>query len=144
MTDGHIRIPRFDLYPDDMIAGMIELTNEERGVFATAIAAIYSHRAPITFDHLRRLCPGHARTHQHIVARLLELNKLSVTEDGKLTQQRCEKEIKNARKRLETLQENGRKGGRPFNKNNDVEKPTGLPHGRAREGVAKTNTVLKK
>src|SRR5437764_11180132 len=91
-----------------MIAGMIELTNDERGVFATAMVAIYSHAAPITFDHLRRLCPGHARTHQRIVARLVELNKLCVTEDRKLTQKRCEKEIKNASKRLETLQENGR------------------------------------
>ena len=139
-----MKLRRFDLYPDDMIAGMIELTNDERGVFATAIVAIYSHAAPITFDHLRRLCPGHARTHQRIVARLVELNKLCVTEDGKLTQKRCEKEIKNACKRLETLQENGRKGGRGSRNNNDIAKPTGSPRARAREGVAKTTTTFKK
>jgi uncharacterized protein YdaU (DUF1376 family) len=89
-----MKIRRFDLYPDDAIAGMIELTNEERGVLAMAIFAIYSHGGPITRDHLRRLCPGHARTHQRIESRLLELNKLCVTDDGKLSQKRCKKRSK--------------------------------------------------
>jgi uncharacterized protein YdaU (DUF1376 family) len=139
-----MKIRRFDLYPDDMIAGMAELTNDERGVFVTAIAAIYSHGGPITCDHLRRLCPGHARTHQRIVDRLLELHKLWLTEDGKLTQKRCEKEIKNACKRVETLQENGRKGGHGSRKNNGLAEPTGSPRARAREGVTKTTTTFKK
>jgi uncharacterized protein YdaU (DUF1376 family) len=139
-----MKIRRFDLYPDDAIAGMIELTNEERGVLAMAIFAIYSHGGPITRDHLRRLCPGHARTHQRIESRLLELNKLCVTDDGKLSQKRCEKEIKNARNRLETSQENGRRGGRTPSRNNDVAKPTGSPRARTREGVTKTTTFFKK
>jgi len=130
---------RFDFYPDDWLGGSGELSIEERGVYITACAAIYSRGGPITRDHLRRLCPCHRRIFDRVLNTLLDLGKLFETSDGKLGQNRCEIELKHARKRLETSQENGRKGGRFSSQNNGVAKPGGSS--RAREGVASTITT---
>ncbi len=136
------RVRRVDFYPDDWIAGTGDLSIDERGVYITACALIYSRGGPITRDHLKRQCPGHARPFNRAIERLVTLCKLIDIEDGKLSQNRCETELKHAQNRIETSRENGQKGGRVSSKNSDVTKPGGSS--RAREGVASTITTNSK
>ena len=134
---------RIDYYFDDHIAGTGMLDLEERGMHWTACSLIYSHGGPIERDHLRKHCPGHGRTFNRVLDRLLQLGKLFETADGKLAQKRCETELENARKRIETSQKNGQKGGRVSRENNEIRKPAGSS--RAREGITSTTTTnLKK
>jgi uncharacterized protein YdaU (DUF1376 family) len=136
-----VKVRRIDHYPDDWIAGAIALTLEERGMHDTACNLIYSHGGPIDPDHLRRACPCHGRVFDRLLERLLYLGKLFMADDGKIDQKRCQTELKNARKRIETSRENGQKGGRWPSKNNTIAEPAGSS--RAREGVASI-TIFKK
>ncbi len=94
------KVRHVDFYADEWIAGTSELTLEERGMYITACALIYSRGEPVTRDHLRRVCCVHGRTFAAVLGRLLALGKLSEN-DGKIGQKRAEKELKTARKRIE-------------------------------------------
>jgi hypothetical protein len=101
MTD----VCHVDFYGRDWLAGTIELTLEQRGMLATAEALIYSRGGPVTREHLHRACGVHGRTFNAILGRLLALGKL-VESDGKIFQNRAEKELKKARNRLEKWSKN--------------------------------------
>jgi uncharacterized protein YdaU (DUF1376 family) len=133
------KVRRVDHYPADWLADAIELTLEERGMHDTACNLIYSRGGPIDPDHLRRACSCHGRMFDRLLARLIDLDKLFITDDGKINQKRCQTELKNARKRIETSRENGKKGGRGSRENKRIAEPTGSS--RAREGVAKTTII---
>lgn len=92
-------IKHVDFYASDWNDGTCDLTLEERGLYITAIAQIYSRGGPVERDRLKRACGVHGRTFNAILGRLLALGKLTEC-DGKISQKRAEKELKNARNRV--------------------------------------------
>lgn len=139
-----MKVRRVDFYPDDWIAGTGILTLEERGVYITACALIYSRGGAIEGADLRRMCPGHGRSFKTALTRLIDLGKLVETE-GKLDQNRCETELKRAQNRIETSRENAAKGGRPPSKISRLEKPDGFISSRARvtSGISQEHQTAK-
>ena len=100
-----MKVRRVDFYPDDWIAGTVDLTLEERGVYITACALIYSRGGPIERAHLRNACPGHGRPFNAALRRLLDIGKLAA--DGNLIdQRRCEAELHAAHSRIEKWTKN--------------------------------------
>ncbi len=116
---------RIDFYPDEWIAGTLGLSAEERGVYISICALIYSHDGPIPADGLHKLCGCHAATFKKVKSRLIEAGKISAN-DGQIIVKRCANELEKAHKRLGKASENGLKGGRPTNEINGIEKPPGL------------------
>jgi uncharacterized protein YdaU (DUF1376 family) len=88
------------------------LSIEERGVYITAIAAIYSAQRAVKISHLRALCPMHGNSFNPILLRLVESGKLTRKGD-EIHSKRCRIEIEKASKRVRNAAENGLKGGRP-------------------------------
>ncbi len=125
------KIRRVDFYPDDWIAGTAALSIDERGVYITACAMIYSHGGPIEKADLRRLCPGRSRTFKAALDRLLASGKLYQI-GPKLGQKRAETELERSQKRTEIWTKNGQTGGRPSNHINGLDKPSGFGSTRAR------------
>lgn len=126
-----MKVRRVDFYPDDWIAGTGDLSLDQRGLYVTACALIYSRGGPITRDHLRKQCPGHLRRFNAALAALVMLRKL-VEEDGQIDQKRCERELEHAQKRVVTARKNGSMGGRPRRNTNDLAEPDGSFSTRAR------------
>jgi uncharacterized protein YdaU (DUF1376 family) len=117
-----VKIRRIDFSPDEWIAGTVELSNEERGMYITACALIYSRDGPIEIEALRAVCPGDLRPFKRILERLVSLGKIQRS-GSQLSQKRCLSELENCRKRSLSSVENGRKGGRPPNEINNIENP---------------------
>jgi uncharacterized protein YdaU (DUF1376 family) len=115
------KIRRIDFYPDDWLAGTIELDDAERGVFISICMLIYAKGGPIGVPLLRAYSTGHGNRTNRCLARLESLGKI-VRNGEEITQKRCENELERARKRLEKAQQNGAKGGRP----NGLAKPGGF------------------
>ncbi len=115
---------RIDFYPDEWIAGTLGLNAEERGVYISICALIYSHDGPIPADGLHKLCGCHAATFKKVKSRLIEAGKISAN-DGQIIVKRCANELEKAHKRLGKASENGSKGGRPSKEINAIEKPPG-------------------
>lgn len=119
MSVGKIR--HFDFYPDEWLAGTIDLDASERGLYITACALIYSHGGSIDRAHLRAACrQDHGLAFNRQLKRLLDLGKLAEN-DGRITNKRCENEIRKTGERVEKARKNGEKGGRP----KELEKPDG-------------------
>ena len=121
-----MKIRRIDFSPDEWLAGTTDLSNDERGVYITLCALIYSRDGPVETAVLRAFCPGDLRPFKRCLEHLVELGKIQRS-GSKLSQKRCLNELEVSRKRIVTLVENGRKGGRPPKEINDIEKPTGSP-----------------
>lgn len=114
------KVRRVDFYPDEWIAGTIQLDNAERGLYITICALIYSRGGAIDIEHLQQTCRDHGHAFKRQLSRLVELGKLIVN-DGQITNKRAINELQNADKRLVNAQQNGAKGGRP----NRLAKPAG-------------------
>jgi uncharacterized protein YdaU (DUF1376 family) len=95
-----MKIRRVDFYPDEWLAGTEELEADECGVYIRICALIYSHGGPIRADGLAKRCRVHGNAFRRIKTRLIDLGKIIET-GGEITVKRCEKELENARKRLE-------------------------------------------
>jgi uncharacterized protein YdaU (DUF1376 family) len=122
---------RFDLYPDDFIAGVAgELTPSEMGVYSMVILLCYSHGGsiPDDLDWLRSKFKrrGASRVVSAAVERLVKLGKLTRA-CGELSSSRTRAEHERALSRLRASREHGARGGRPSNKNNDEAKGLGSP-----------------
>lgn len=98
----------------------------EGWLYITIINLIYSHGAAIDADlkWLGKVANMHGNAVRAALKRLTDLGKVFET-NGKLMAKRCETELETARKRAVSSSDNGGKGGRPRNKTNDVEEPTG-------------------
>lgn len=107
------KIRHFDFYPDEWLTGTAELDAAERGLYITACSLIYSNGGAITVERLRAACPcDHGLAFSRQLRRLIELGKL--TENGpRITNERCENEIRKSEERVAKAQRNGTKGGRP-------------------------------
>lgn len=109
------KVRRIDFSPDEYIAGVgAKLTAEQQGVYWLVCALIYSEGGPVDDDAERigLLCKLRPSSAARILQQLVDMEKLHRS-GGKLSQNRSEKELQRAAKRIETATENGQKGGRP-------------------------------
>jgi hypothetical protein len=111
--------------PAQWIADTSDLDLAETGVFSKAWGLIAAKGGPVSRDHLRRACGGHARPFNRALERLIELGKIVVGADGLLNIERCETELKKAQKAVERSHINGQKHVGHSNKNNAVENLVG-------------------
>lgn len=83
--------------PDAALAGMAELTFEERGAYNSILDLLYSRDGDVPDDDVRvaRMIACHWRTWAALKARLIELGKLRI-EDGKITARRVQETLKEA------------------------------------------------
>ena len=124
-----MKVHHIDFYPDEWLAGTATLSVADRGLYITAVAMIYSHGGPVKIADLKLVSPMHGRAFKNSLARLIEAGKLRIN-GAEISCKRCENELEKARNRIAKATQNGRKGGRPINKNNEIEKPDGFPAGK--------------
>jgi hypothetical protein len=72
------RQPFFKFYADDWIAGTLELSFEERGFYIAVLAAVWAKRKPIPADHLPLALRCDPRQAKRLLARLIDLGKLTL------------------------------------------------------------------
>jgi len=99
-----LKIRRVDLWPDDWLGGISNLSIPARGVYLTACLLIYSQGGPIEREHLRRMCPSRSRQFGPALAELIKRHKLLQLDGDRLDQRRCEVEIGRARERIKAAQ----------------------------------------
>ncbi|NTA36716.1 DUF1376 domain-containing protein [Agrobacterium salinitolerans] len=113
-------MPYHRRYQGDALQGYRKLTLEQRGAYTTILDLIYDEGGPIEFNE--RWLAGELncslRKAKALLADLLELRKIYVTRDGKISNHRAEQEIGNALKISRKRAENGSK-----RKDNSTEKP---------------------
>lgn len=113
-------MPYHRRYQGDALQGYRKLTLEQRGAYTTILDLIYDEGGPIEFNE--RWLAGELncslRKAKALLAELLELRKIYVTRDGKISNHRAEQEIGNALKISRKRAENGSK-----RKDNSTEKP---------------------
>jgi uncharacterized protein YdaU (DUF1376 family) len=105
-----------------------KLTLEELGLYWMICLQIYSHGGAIDDDPawLSRLFKSaHPRTVRAVLNSLQSSGKV-VSNGAELTVMRCVKELSKASERISKNQSNGYQGGRPSNKNNELEKANGF------------------
>lgn len=108
------KVRRIDFSPDEWLAGTIGLKADQRGCYITVCCLIYSRGGPVQDDDadLSHACKVTVDKWRSIRAALVEKGKLLVTDDGKLTNKRCEIELEKALNRTEKARENGQEGGK--------------------------------
>lgn len=106
------RRPWYKRYPADFIAGTTQLTLEEKGAYSIVLDLIYQTGGPIEDDArwIARVAGCSTKRWNIIRSRLIDLGKLHAL-DGKLSNQRAEKQMKTEDKEHESFTENGRDGG---------------------------------
>jgi uncharacterized protein YdaU (DUF1376 family) len=120
-----MKIRRIDFSPDEFIAGTMELSDAECGLYWRLCSLIYSRGRSVSRDELRAVTPSHGNTFNALLRRLIATGKV-IANDADLIVKRCANELEKAGKRIANLRENGAKGGRPTSKSNGIAKPTGL------------------
>lgn len=119
---------RFDLSPDNFLAGIgADLKADELGLYWLICLRIYSRGGPVPYDE-QSFATQLNRTDLRIIkrasSRLQLLGKITVSA-GQVMANGCVTPIEQARNRIATASENGRKGGRPPKKDNEITKPDG-------------------
>ena len=106
-------VSNVSFYADDWLAGTMELTAEQRGVFIT-LCAIYTSkqgRVPENDRWLSGMCNMSVRRWRTLKKQLIQLGKIEFI-DGFLFQERAEIELINALKAKDASIIKGSKGGR--------------------------------
>ena len=106
-------IYRVDFYADDWLAGTMELTPEQRGVFITLCAIYFSKQGRVAENDrlLAGMCNLSVRKWRTLKAELISLGKIAFI-DGLLFQERAEIELVNAMNAKLEAQKKGAKGGK--------------------------------
>lgn len=122
-----MKVRRIDYYPDEYLVGVSRMTFEQHGVYWAICSLIMSHGGPIPNDPkwIGKLGNMGAARCRNVISDLISLGKL-VENSGKISQKRAENELKKAQNRIETAEKNGKKGGRPPSKLNELEEPEGF------------------
>jgi uncharacterized protein YdaU (DUF1376 family) len=126
------KVRRVDFHPDEYITGVGGiLTAEQQGIYWMICATIMSEGGPIPFNERRlaALCLSRPSRVRAVVEALIEMGKITLTDDGELSQKRALSEVERSTKRIQTAGENGSKGGRPAKKDEQKQaeaKATGL------------------
>ncbi|CUX20128.1 MULTISPECIES: DUF1376 domain-containing protein [Agrobacterium tumefaciens complex] len=113
-------------YHEDALVGYRKLTLEQRGAYTTILDLIYDEGGPIEYNE--RWLAGEwncsLRKAKVLLAELLELRKIYLTRDGKISNHRAEKEIEKAieisRKRAENGSKRKRKSPEEGEKSNKI------------------------
>ncbi|ASV44771.2 hypothetical protein PP899_gp11 [Agrobacterium phage Atu_ph08] len=124
-------MPYHRRYHGDALQGYRKLTLEQRGAYTTILDLIYDEGGPI--DNNERWLAGawncSLRKARALLAELIELRKIYITRDGKISNHRAEQEIGNALKISRKRAENGSKRkdnssekSEKINKNSDAVK----------------------
>lgn len=128
-------MPYHRRYHGDALQGYTKLNLEERGAYTTILDLIYDAGGPI--DYSERWLSGQMncslRKVRALIERLIELRKIYVTLDGKISNRRCEDEISKSISISIKRAESASKPKRP-----DPESYRD-PYGLAREKHAKTS-----
>lgn len=109
------KIRHVNYAPDEFLAGTIELSDTECGIYWRLCTLIYSRGRAVSRDELRRITTSHGRTINFAVTRLIGLGKV-VEIGGRLLVERCARELENASKRSRNAVEMASKRWR-----NDIE-----------------------
>ena len=117
-----MKVRYIDWYPDEWLAGTLDLADDERGVYITMCSLIYSRGGPISMELIKRFCSSHGNALNRIIQRLHDLGK-TVVNDPEIFVKRCGIELEKAQNRARKARENGGKGGRPRNAINGLAKP---------------------
>ncbi len=124
---------RADFYPDDWLAGTLELTLEEEGAYIRICALIYSKGQPIPDNDrwLAGMCRVSTRKWRVLRRALIDKNKITIT-DGLIHQQRCEFELGRAAERSQKQAENVAKRWRKLAEselsgNREIDEPATKP-----------------
>lgn len=96
-----MKVRHVDLYPDEFLAGIANLSREEIGVYLVICLLIYSSGRAIDAqdERLIRIGSGNRRGLARIVAGLAGKGKVSTT-DGLLMVRRCAKELAKSSQRI--------------------------------------------
>lgn len=111
MTEKLDRLFRIDVYPQDWITDFCDLEPEVAGVATQIIMLMYAKRGPIdndASDLCRKLKNLSSRKCRAIVDKLVENDFFQITQGGKLTKRRVEKELNTKRTHLEHAANGGR------------------------------------
>lgn len=121
---------RVDLYFEDFLAGMFDLTPEERGDYFTVCCLLWKHKGRLPDDDriIARWCNTSIRAWRAVKTRLVEMGKL-VLADGVVRQPRAEHEWSAAVERLAIAQEKGRKGAEQRREKTEKSGPTSAEKG---------------
>lgn len=112
----------------DYLRDCSHLSLLEHGVYSRLLDLYYVREQGIPADSAARMVG--ARTPEEIAAVDAVLRDFFVLTDGVWVQARCEREIVEARSRIEAAKTNGQKGGRPKkNPPETQQKPSGFPLG---------------
>jgi hypothetical protein len=117
-----MKIRRIDFSPDEWLAGTLELTPYDRGIYITICSLIYSRGEAVEIELVHRHCGVHRRALNAALSRLFEAGKIGL-KDSQIVQIRCLEELKIANFRLQKWAQNLSSS----NKTNDVEPPSGPP-----------------
>lgn len=106
-------------YMGDYQRDTASLSLLEHGAFSMLLDAYYSNEKPLPKHHetLYRICRAVSATERHAVVRVAD-QFFPIAEDDLRHNERADREIVKARRKIEIAQQNGRTGGRP-------KKPTG-------------------
>lgn len=141
--------PWYRRYPSDFIHGTMELSVSEKGAYSVCLDLMYDRGGPIPDDPrwLARMCGCSMQLWKKIRAKLVEIGKLNLTDDGRLANGRATYEMQRDHAYADEQREHGKRGGRgkvaeksqesrkkveskldlfeeTANENNDVEKPS--------------------
>lgn len=126
------KVRHVDYSPDEYISGVGgALRADEQGIYWMVCTMIMSEGGPVPYNprRLAALCLVRPAYAKKVLERLIDLGKLTMTDDGKLAQKRSLSEVERSSKRIQTAIENGSKGGRPKQKdkqNQQKPEPTGF------------------
>tara|TARA_R110000744_G_scaffold55347_2_gene117079 strand:+ start:2449 stop:3348 length:900 start_codon:yes stop_codon:yes gene_type:complete len=114
-----VKVRKIDWRPADWLRDTAGLKADVKGVYIDILSLIYSDGRSINKDDIRlySLIGNNKTVIKRCINELIERNFIKEI-NGKLTNFRAENELKVVEKRIETSQENGKKGGRPSIKTN--------------------------
>lgn len=119
--------PWYKRYSDAAIAGMTELTLQERGAYNSIIDLLYSRDGDVSGEDdaaLARMLNCHKSEWKAVKAKLIAKGKIWLTSEGKLTAKRVENELKDRAKRSETNSKNVGKRWEKIQKDNENNDPS--------------------
>lgn len=100
-------------YPSDYLHATMPLNLPQKGAYGVALDLMYEHGGPIADDPkwLARVCGCSIQQWRKIRQELIDIGKLTITEDGRLSNGRMMREMLKQRGEGDVLSAAGRRGG---------------------------------
>lgn len=114
-------------YPGDYMRDTKHLSLAEHGAYSLLLDTYFSTEEPLPRDYegLYRICSAMTKAEKAAVKSVVD-QFFPVAQDGKRHNKRADKVIAEAQPKILAAQENGKRGGRPKNKEGTEQKPSGL------------------